>query len=148
LRETTTHTNLSEIEMKWKLNTQHYINDALLEEGTIVGDDCAHNFLKPDGTMHMPSLNMEPADQEAVDYLKKHPRKFGDNGLPVPTELLQIPNSPMPGQRIGGLGPKPNDTGPVIPGQGPQSGSAAAIDHALVEKTLNAPANTNPFANK
>lgn len=135
--------------MKWKLLTQHYINDALLEEGTIVGDGCQHNFNGPDGKMYQPSLNMEPADAEAAAYLQENPRKF--DGKPVPTELLQTPRGPMPGQRVGGLGPKPDESrAERVAGQGPTSGDAASIDRALVEKALNAPATEalNPFALK
>lgn len=132
--------------MKWKLNTAHYINDALLEEGTIVGDDCQHNFNGPDGKMYRPSLNMEPADAEAEAYLKEHPRKF--DGKSIPTEILQPPRMPTAGQRVGGLGPKPDASkAEKVAGQGPTSGDAAAVDRALVEKALNAPA-SNPFETK
>lgn len=131
--------------MKWRLLTPHYINDALLEAGTVVGDDCQYNFNRPDGEMWSPSLNMEPADKEAEAYLKDHPRKFEDGK--VPTDLLQTPSAPMPGQRIGGLGPKPSDTPVQVPGQGPGAGDAAALDRAIVEKALSAPAD-NLFGKK
>lgn len=125
--------------MKWKLLTQHYHMDALLEPGTIVGD--GERFPWPEGLR--PSLNMEPADAEAEAYLKEHPRKF--EGKPIPAELLAAPPPIMQGQRVGGMGPKP-DSAVQVPGQGPAAGSSAAIDHALVEKALNAPAtDPNPF---
>ena len=116
--------------MKWKLNTQHYIDDALLDPGTIVGTDTPYPFPYP------PSLNMEPVDEEAKAYLKAHPRKFGDEGRPeVPTELLLHPTGVSPGQRVGGAGPKPDATkAEIVPGQGPQAGAAELVNQRLMEK--------------
>lgn len=115
--------------MKWKLNTQHYINDALLEPGTIVGTDTPFPFPYP------PSLNMEPVDEEAKEYLKAHPRKFGDGGPAVPTELLLHPTTPVTGQRVGGVGPKaPAVKAEVVAGQGPQAGSAEQANAAIMER--------------
>lgn len=132
--------------MKWKLLMPHYINDALLPAGTVVGDDCQYNFNKPDGSMHAPSLNMEPADREAEAYLEKHPPKYASGQIPV--EILQPPNEPVAGQRVGGQGPKPaTSNAERIAGQGPESGNAASLDRALIDKALNAPA-TDPFPKK
>lgn len=132
--------------MKWKLLTQHYINDALLDEGTIVGDaPCQHNFNGPDGKMYRPSMNMEPADAEAEAYIKANPRKF--EGKAIPAELQVAPPNIQPGQRVGGQGPAAVTTGPQVPGQGPPAGSGAALDSALIQKALNEPAKpANPFA--
>lgn len=51
--------------MLFKLQAQHYIDDRLLEEGTLVGDGQIVAFKLPDGTYRTPSYQMEGMDDEA-----------------------------------------------------------------------------------
>lgn len=93
--------------MKWKLLYQHYINDQLLEAGTVIGDGTNFPFKVK------PSHLMEPVDDEARAYIAKA------NRPKPPAEILQNPQALEPGQRPGGLGPKadPSTLKPVD-GQG------------------------------
>ena len=45
--------------MLFKLLAQHYIDDQLLEEGTLVGDGQTVSFKYPDGTYRPPTYQME-----------------------------------------------------------------------------------------
>lgn len=52
--------------MRFKLLSQHYIDDRLLEPGTEVGDGCAVPFRFPDGSRMVPSTEMEGVDEEGI----------------------------------------------------------------------------------
>lgn len=52
--------------MLFKLLSQHYIDDQLLEEGTLVGDGQSVSFKFPNGKWRVPSHQMEPLDPEAI----------------------------------------------------------------------------------
>lgn len=51
--------------MKFRLDTQHYINDRLLEPGHIIGDETDVPLVLPNGDPIKPSVNMTPLDDEA-----------------------------------------------------------------------------------
>jgi len=57
--------------MKFRLDTQHYINDRLLEPGHVVGDETDVPFLNRDGSPMTPSVNMTPLDDEAWQHFQK-----------------------------------------------------------------------------
>lgn len=51
--------------MKFRLDTQHYMNDRLLEPGHVIGDDTDVPMVLPNGDPVKPSVNMTPLDDEA-----------------------------------------------------------------------------------
>lgn len=51
--------------MKFRLDTQHYINDRLLEPGHIIGDETDVPMVLANGDPIVPSVNMTPLDDEA-----------------------------------------------------------------------------------
>lgn len=57
--------------MKFRLDSQHYINDRLLEPGHIIGDqtDCA--FVDAEGEPMKPSMQMTPLDGDAKSLFEK-----------------------------------------------------------------------------
>ena len=55
--------------MKFKLLSQHYINDMLLEPDTIVGDGGVVPFRDAKGNALPPTGEMEPLDDEARELL-------------------------------------------------------------------------------
>lgn len=74
--------------MKFRLDSQHYINDKLLEPGQVVGDETGNPFRFPNGDPMIPSQYMTPLDAEAVDLYRK---KFGDDVKRVdPTQSIPI----------------------------------------------------------
>lgn len=50
---------------QFKLKSQHYIDDKLLEAGEIVGEGTEVPFLHPDGTPRPPSTEMEGLNSES-----------------------------------------------------------------------------------
>jgi hypothetical protein len=112
--------------MRWKLTTEHYINDMILQPGTEIGDGTGIEF------KGRPSLHMEPADKEAEEWLKANPNWFVKSGRPIPMEIIKAPNSLLSGQRPGGLGPKA-ESAVQVPGQGPRP---ANLEQTLAEKVL------------
>lgn len=74
---------------QFRLLTQHFINDRLLETGTIIGEGTDVPFLFPDGTKQTPSPEMEglePPAQAEVDAVRA---KAGGYGI-HPVESLPI----------------------------------------------------------
>lgn len=117
--------------MRWRLMTTHYHNDRLYEAGTEVGTGTGIEW------HGRPSLNMEPVDQEAIEWLQANPNRFVKAGIPIPTELLQHPSQIMPGQRPGGQGPKLDPSQIVsLPGQGQRSAAGDAISNDMLEQRL------------
>ena len=56
--------------MQYRLEAQHYIADAILERGTVIGDKTAHPLPKD----FQPSLHMTPLDSAAEAAMeKRHP---------------------------------------------------------------------------
>ncbi len=51
--------------MKFRLDTQHYINDRLIEPGHVIGDETDIPMVLPNGEPMKPSVNMTPLDEEA-----------------------------------------------------------------------------------
>lgn len=116
--------------MRFELIMPHYMMDAYLEAGTIIGDGTRWFPIpkRPDGSPAL-SMNMTPLDDEAKKAMEAHGDKWADKGGP-PIEIQQIPRNIIPGQRPGGEGPKPS--GDQIlhpPGQGPRDGAG----HQVVE---------------
>lgn len=56
--------------MKFRLDTQHYINDRLLEPGHIIGDETDVPMILPNGDPLKPSVNMTPLDEDALKVFK------------------------------------------------------------------------------
>lgn len=125
--------------MRFRLTSPHYIHDILYPEDTILDRS---QFQGP------PSLNMEAADEEARVYLEQNPNYFAARGERPPIEILQPPNTLTPGQRVGGVGPKPDPTSAVnVPGQGfRDSAGNPATDPALAAALAGKP--HNPFEGK
>lgn len=122
--------------MLFRLTSPHYINDQILEIGTIVGGDIPFRG--------KPSLNMEAVDEEARQYLQENPDYWAARGERPPVEILQAPNSLVPGQRVGGVGPKPGpDQTFYPPGQGPRDGSGNVVTPDLAAALAGKP--HNPF---
>jgi hypothetical protein len=57
--------------MKFRLDTQHYINDRLLEPGHIIGDETDVPMVLPNGDPLKPSVNMTPLDDEAWSFFRE-----------------------------------------------------------------------------
>ena len=51
--------------MRFKLTSQHYISDCLLEAGTEIGDGTPYAFRDADKKPLPPTAEMEPLDDEA-----------------------------------------------------------------------------------
>lgn len=51
--------------MRYKLTSQHYINDCLLEAGAEIGDGTPYPFRDANGKPLSPTPEMEPLDDEA-----------------------------------------------------------------------------------
>ena len=59
---------------QFKLLSQHYIDDRLLEAGAIIGEGTEVPFLYPDGTPRPPSTEMEGIDEDSqaeIDAVKE-----------------------------------------------------------------------------
>ena len=56
---------------QFRLLAQHYINDMLLEEGTIIGEGTQVPFTHPDGSPRPPSLDMEGLDAATKAEVEK-----------------------------------------------------------------------------
>ena len=125
--------------MRFRLTSPHYINDVILPEDTIVDGDLIR--MKP-------SLNMEAADEEAQTFLENNPNYWAARGERPPVEILQAPNTLSPGQRVGGVGPKPDAAHLInLPGQGLRDAAGnTAVDPALAVALAGRP--HNPFAPK
>ncbi len=83
--------------MKLKLLSMHYIDDRLLDEGTIIGDDTDVLFRYPDGTPMGASTEMEGLDDEGREMCEKRkfPGLFADI-TPNQTERLGQRRNPDP----------------------------------------------------
>lgn len=57
--------------MKFRLDSQHYINDRLLEPGYVIGDETDILMVLPNGDPMKPSVNMTPLDNEAMALFKE-----------------------------------------------------------------------------
>jgi hypothetical protein len=70
--------------MRFKLLAQHYINDRLLEEGTIIGEGTEVPFLDAKGNPLPPSDQMEGLDEESqklVDSVREKSWNIDNIGL-------------------------------------------------------------------
>ncbi len=74
--------------MKFRLDTQHYINDRLLEPGHIIGDETDVPFVNADGSPMKPSVNMTPVDDEARSLFRD---TFPGSRLPDRDPTAKIP---------------------------------------------------------
>lgn len=145
--------------MQFRLDTQHYINDRLLEAGTIIGDDTGIAMVLPNGDQMKPLVNMTPLDDEARKLFSE---TFPGARLPErdPTKAIPLRGSgdtakqpPLvqpasPGQHAPVLEPKPTPQPtphadvpkPSVPPKPDQDPSIAtkggATDAAVVTKTL------------
>lgn len=91
--------------MRYRLDTQHYIGDRLLEPGHIIGDGTDVAFTDEHGEPMTPSAHMTPLDGEAQSAFKK---KFPGARLPRQEALDAIPIREVDGQVQ-----QPNNQGPV-----------------------------------
>lgn len=57
--------------MKYRLDSQHYIDEAILETGTEIGDGTDHPYRDAKGKPLPPSTNMTPLDDEAKRLYKE-----------------------------------------------------------------------------
>lgn len=104
--------------MRYRLDSQHYIDDKLLEEGTEIGDGTPFPWRFEDGTARPPSRSMVPLDDEAKRLFKEHFKTEG----PVerdPTKAIPVQGKPMEPSKPASLprnpeGPKPMAT-PKLP---------------------------------
>lgn len=76
--------------MLFKLLAQHYIDDRLLEEGTLVGDGQTITFKLPNGEYRTPSYQMEPLDKDAIEAVAKLPPMMN-----MDLALAQLPLVPQ-----------------------------------------------------
>lgn len=126
--------------MKFRLLTQHYANDMLLEEGTIVGDGTPYSWT----LFNRPSINMEPLDDAASVAYKERMKQY--TLTPVPIEIMKPPGAIATGQRIGGLGPAAPpraQTAADLPGQGPRDNSGNVQARPMGE-VMARPVNVKP----
>lgn len=140
--------------MKWRLETPHHIDEQVLDEGTIIGDDTQwlYKAVKDDpkikrkvGDHLPPSTNMTPMDEEARTAWRA---KFGDEPLDrdpfksVP--LTGAQNAPMvkgPAHKPTPEPPKPVNQAPT---EAPKTGMAAVKEEP--KPTPTHPATTTPKA--
>lgn len=112
--------------MRFELITPHYMHDAYLEAGTIIGDGTRWPVPYNKAGDPALSMNMTPLDEEAKAALEKHGDKWA--GKEIPLEIQQHPRGLSPGQRIGGEGPKPTGDQILHPaGQGPRDSAGNQI---------------------
>lgn len=81
---------------QFRLLSTHYIDDMLLEEGTIIGEGTKVPFLHPDGSPRLPSSEMEgldPAAQAEVDKIAAR-TDWGTN--PVESLPVTLDGGPNP----------------------------------------------------
>lgn len=80
--------------MKFRLLSMHYIDDRLLEEGTVIGDDTDIPFRLPDGSPMGASSEMEGLDDEGRELCEKRkfPGLFADITPTQPERLGQRRN--------------------------------------------------------
>lgn len=78
--------------MLFRLDTQHYINDRLLEPGHIIGDNTDVPMILPNGDPVLPSVNMTPLDDEARAAFKD---RFPGSRMPErdPTKAIPLRGS-------------------------------------------------------
>lgn len=74
--------------MKYRLDTDHYIYDRVIPEGTVIGDDTDFAFRYADGSAMPPSREMTPLDDEAKKIvLKRFPEGRPDSD---PTKAVPL----------------------------------------------------------
>jgi len=114
--------------MRFRLDTQHYRDDKLIEAGTEVGDDCLITWRDDKGHPYPPSMGMTPLDDEAKRMVRE---EFG-TAKPIADPTLSIP--------LQGTGDKVKVAPPGVqrPGTSPQQAHAEAV------KAANPPANPAP----
>lgn len=95
--------------MQFRLDTQHYINDRLLEAGTIIGDDTGIAMVLPNGDQMKPSVNMTPLDDEA--------RKLFSETFPGARLPERDPTKAIPLRGSGDTAKQPPLVQPISPGQ-------------------------------
>lgn len=80
--------------MKLRLLSLHYIDDRLLEEGTVIGDETDVPFRFADGTPMGASSEMEGLDEEGKEMceLRKSPGLFADITPRQPERIGQRKN--------------------------------------------------------
>jgi len=116
--------------MKFRLDTQHYRDDRLIEPGTEVGDDCPITWRDAKGHPFPPSLGMTPLDAEAKKMVED---AFGTS-KPITDPTLSIP--------LAGTGDKVKVQPPGVPrpGASPQAAHAKIVADATPPTNNPAPA--------
>lgn len=79
--------------MQFRLLTQHYVRDQLLEPGTIVGTDTPYPWEDELGPMR-PSLAMVGVDEEGINAVNAYRVEKGRR--PIPSELPTLHPANMP----------------------------------------------------
>lgn len=121
--------------MRFRLDTQHYINDRLLEPGHIIGDETDVPLVLANGDPVKPSVNMTPLDDEAWKLFQdtfpgtKRPERDPTKAIPLrgTGDTAKAPptvssNKDPDLANKGGLGPttaqgKPAGSSPAVTGQ-------------------------------
>ena len=120
--------------MKFRLDTQHYRDDRLIEPGTEVGDDCPITWRDAKGKAFPPSLGMTPLDAEAKKMVED---AFGTS-KPISDPTLSIP--------LAGTGDKVKvqPLGVPRPGASPQAAHADLVKAAQPPINPTAPGSFTP----
>lgn len=128
--------------MKYRLDSDHYINNMLLPAGTLVGDDTPYPYRHEKNTPSKdkagrpivllagsplpPSLNMSPMDGESEQLYRAH---FGEDAPPRdPTASIPLQGT---GDKVKAPGPaavRPSavaPTAPPKPAEAPKTGALA-----------------------
>ncbi len=93
--------SLPEDNMKFRILSPHYIDDRLLPEGTIIGDEGVVSFRDEKGKPLVPTHEMEPLDDEAKKLFEDYRKSSAGlmiGGVAEPLyPKLPDPNAPLMG---------------------------------------------------
>lgn len=133
--------------MKYRLDTQHYHQDKLLEPGTEVGDDTDFPWRDAKGHPLPPSLQMTPLDDEAKRLYRDwhesdEPQRDPTHAIPIqgtgdsvrspPAVRPGVPTNPAarpatnPNPPVGATPPKPAPEVRGAPGATPPTATTSA----------------------
>lgn len=123
--------------MKFRLDTQHYINDRLLEPGHIIGDETDVPMVLPNGEPLKPSVNMTPLDDEAWKFFNdtfpgaRRPERDPTKAIPIRGSGDSAKQAPLFQKDAAGRVIQPGGAGAVKTVDDVPGGYVEGTDHEL-----------------
>jgi hypothetical protein len=123
--------------MRFRLDTQHYLNDRLLEPGHIIGDGTDMPMVLPNGQPMKPSVNMTPLDDDAWKLFNEtfpgthRPERDPTKAIPIRGTGDSAKQAPQVQTGPGGQVIQPTGAGPAKTVGDVPGGYVEGKDHEL-----------------